>query len=100
MRSKWADFLFTLAVRFIGGGILGTLAGFLICFPGRGAGKNQILIWVTGDENHPHRLVYWILAWAIGGGIIGMFTIPYWQRPWYKYERMTFDKPDKKDDAA
>jgi hypothetical protein len=100
MRAKWADFLFTLAVRFIGGAVLGLLPGFLILCPGRRSGSHPLIVWVAGDEAHPHRFLYWFICWAVAGGIIGMFTTPYWQTPWYKYERLQFDKKDREDDAA
>lgn len=97
MRAKWADFLFTLAVRFIVGAVLGALASILICAPvgrkySQHMGTNQLLLWVTGDAAHPHRFLYWVLAWSLGGAIIAMFTIPYWQTPWYKRERLKFDQ--------
>jgi hypothetical protein len=39
--------------------------------------------------------LYWFISWAIGGGVIGIFTTPYWQTPWYKYEGLDLkqDKP-------
>lgn len=91
-RTKWGDFLFTLVVRLIAGAVLGALASLLVCVPVRRASRHSLLVWVTGDADHPHRFAYWILAWAIGGSIIGVFTIPYWQTPWYQYERLKFDK--------
>jgi hypothetical protein len=93
MRAKWTDFLFTLFVRFVVGVILGILASLLVCVPAGHGGKHALLAWVMGDAGHPHRFWYWILAWSIGGGIIAMLTIPYWQTPWYKYERLKFDEP-------
>ena len=103
MRAKWADFLFTLAVRFIGGALSGMLPGFLILCPNRGSGKHPLLLWVAGDEAHPHRFLYWLLGWAIAGGIIGMLTTPYWQTPWYKRKPLEFvdeDDKDVRDDAS
>ena len=100
MRPKWADFLFTLAVRFICGAVMGAAASFLVCVPPRHGGRNSLLLWVVGDENHPHRFAYWVGICSLLGGIIGMLTTPRWQTPWYKYERLQFDEEDKKDDVT
>ncbi len=79
---------------------MGALASILICFPGRRSVKHPLLLWLAGDEDHPHRFAYWVCAWSLLGGIIGMITIPPWQTPWYKYERLQFDEENKKDDAT
>jgi hypothetical protein len=85
MRSKWPDFLFTLGVRFVCGAVLGVLASILICAPmGHQAARRPLLLWVFGDEAHPHRPLYWISTWSFLGGIIAALTIPKWQTPWYR----------------
>ena len=75
MKSKWPDFLFTLAVRFISGVILGGLACFVIAY-------KSILRAFSHDNTHAPLI--WLAIFAVGGGIIAVATTPYWQTPWYK----------------
>ena len=100
MRAKWADFLFTLAVRFVCGAAMGAVASLLICVPLRHGGRHSLLLWVVGDENHPHRFAYWVGIWSLLGGVIAMITIPPWQTPWYKYQRLQFNEENKKNDGT
>lgn len=30
-------------------------------------------------------LLGWFGLWALGGAVIAVWTIPHWQRPWFKY---------------
>ena len=84
-QSKWGDFLFAVAVRFVCGAVLGVLASILICAPiSRYAARRPLLLWVFGDEAHPRRPYYWFGAWSLGGALIAVFRIPHWQTPWYK----------------
>lgn len=73
--NKWPDFLFTVAVRFLCGIVLGCLACFLFGFRGllRAFSHNDILA----------PLVLLGLC-GLAGGIIAVLTVPRWQTPWYK----------------
>ena len=81
-KSKWPDFLFTLAVRFVCGLVLGGL----VCFP---FGWRGILRAFSHDNTH------WPLIWlgvcGLAGGIIAVFTIPRWQTPWYRWDSEALD---------
>ena len=81
-KSKWPDFLFTLAVRFVCGLVLGGL----VCFP---FGRRGILRAFSHDNTH------WPLIWlgvcGLAGGIVAVFTIPRWQTPWYKWDSEALD---------
>jgi hypothetical protein len=83
MPNKWPDFLFTAAIRFVSGAVSGVIIGFLVCTPLSGAATRYypLLVWLFGDQAHPHR---WVLLWSLVGGIIGVLTTPRWQTPWYK----------------
>lgn len=76
-QNPWPDFLFTLAVRFICGVVLGVLACFL--FTGKG------MLWAF-SPNHTHAPLVWLALCTLGGGLFAVFTVPRWQRPWYKRE--------------
>ena len=96
MNDKWLNFLFVIVARFMAWAIIGAVASILICAPiGRHEGSHPLLVWVVGDEAHPHRLLYWLGAWSLVGALISVFTTAYWQTPWYKYERLRLkqDKP-------
>jgi hypothetical protein len=88
MRGKWTSFLFALGVRFLCGAVLGVLASlliFVIATPRRHrTTRPPLVLWVFNDETHPHRPYYWFGTWSLLGGMIAAFTIPRWQRPWYK----------------
>jgi hypothetical protein len=73
--SKWPDFLFTIAVRFICGIVLGSLACFLFFWKG-----------ILRSFSHDHTRLPFILMIFCGmiGGLISVFTVPRWQTPWYK----------------
>jgi hypothetical protein len=87
-KSKWPDYLLTLAMRFISGGFLGCAAGFLVCFRG---------ILRAFAHNHQHGVLLWLGLWAFIGGIIAACTVPYWERPWYKgiRDKTTLPPPRK-----
>jgi hypothetical protein len=73
--SKWPDFLFTIAVRLICGAVLGCLACFLFFWRG-----------ILRSFSHDHiqgPLLLLLLCGGVGS-LIAVFTIPYWQTPWYK----------------
>jgi hypothetical protein len=95
MRNKWPDFLFSLAVRFLCGAVIGAIASLLICAPlGRASARRPLLLRIFGDAAHPKRPYYWIGAWSLAGGIMAALTIPRWQTPWHKYKRWNPDAED------
>lgn len=94
--NKWPDFLFTLAVRFIVGAILGAIVSILLCAPiSRYAGRRPLLMVIFGDEEHPKRPAYWIAGWTLAGAVMAMLTTPRWQTPWYKYEKIKVFRTDE-----
>jgi hypothetical protein len=74
-KSKWPDFLFTVAVRFLCGTVLGGLACFLFSWRG--------ILRAFSHDNTSWPLV-WLGLWALIGGGVAVFTVPRWQTPWYK----------------
>jgi len=87
-KSKWPDFLFTIAVRFLGGSVLGcivlTYRGILRAF----------------SHNHTHWPLIWLGLCGLAGGIIAVCTTPYWQTPWYKGIRGRKDRIWKKGNCS
>jgi hypothetical protein len=81
-QSKWPDFLFTIAVRFICGFVLGSLVCLLFSWRGvlRAFSHNQI-----------HAPFIWLGLCAVAGGIVAVFTVPRWQTPWYKRDSVALD---------
>jgi hypothetical protein len=77
--TKWPDFFFTLAVRFVCGVVLG--AGACVIFTYRG-----ILRAFSHDDTRAPLIVLCVSAFV--GGVIAVFTTPHWQTPWYKGVRM------------
>ena len=82
--TKWPDFLFTLAVRFVCGAVLGGLACVLFSYRG---------ILRAFSHNNTRVPLIWLGFWALLGGIIAAVKTPYWQTPWYKGVR-TRDEDD------
>jgi hypothetical protein len=74
-KSKWPDFILTVAFRFIGGMILG--CGACLIFGYRG-------ILRAFARNHISAPVIWLAVCGFVGGIIAVCKTPYWQTPWYK----------------
>jgi hypothetical protein len=74
-KSKWPDFLVTVAFRFIGGAVLGCGAGMICMY--RGILRSFMRNHISG----PVILVGWF---GLVGGIIAVCKTPYWQMPWYK----------------
>ncbi len=74
-KSKWPDFLLTVAFRFIGGMILGIGLGVFCTY--------RVIL---RSFAHNHKLVPVVIVGVFGfvGGIIAVCQTPYWQRPWYK----------------
>lgn len=75
--SKWPDFLFTVFVRFVCGGVLGGLACFFFTWRG--------ILRAFSHENIGGPLI-WLGVFAVVGGFVAVFTVPRWQTPWYKRE--------------
>jgi hypothetical protein len=95
-KSKWPDFLFTVAVRFICGALIGALVSLpVIFFAGRGtrSRRTSLLVEWLNAEKHT-ALILWFGAWALAGGLIALWTIPRWQMPWYKPKRWNKDDDD------
>jgi hypothetical protein len=76
--NPWPDFLFTLAVRFVCGLILGGLGCFIFSWRG---------ILRAFSHNHTHIPFIWLGLCALAGGVVALFTAPRWQTPWYKRDR-------------
>jgi uncharacterized membrane protein YedE/YeeE len=74
-KSKWPDFILTVAFRFIGGMILGCGAGLIFTYRG---------ILMAFSRNHISGPVIWLAVCGLVGGIIAVCKTPYWQTPWYK----------------
>lgn len=74
-RNPWPDFLFTLAVRFLCGVILGGLACFILSWRG---------ILRSFSHDHTQSPLIWLGLCALAGGVIAISTVPRWQTPWYK----------------
>jgi len=74
-KSKWPDFLFTLAVRLFCGVFLGGLLCVLIGYRG---------ILSSFAHNHIRAAGVWLGLWALAGGLVAVLTTPRWQTPWYK----------------
>lgn len=74
-KSKWPDFLFTLAVRLVCGVILGCL--LYIIFGYRGMLR-------AFAHNHIKAVEIWLCVFGFGGGLVAVFTTPKWQTPWYR----------------
>jgi len=74
-KSKWPDFILTVAFRFIGGMILGCGAAMIFGYRG---------IWRSLARDHMSGPVFWLAACGLLGGIIAVCKTPYWQTPWYK----------------
>jgi hypothetical protein len=83
--SKWPDFLFALAVRFICGIVLGCLACFLVSYRG------ILRAFAHNDTRGP---LLWLAFCGLAGGIIAAFKVPHWKTPWYKGIRGRNDDDD------
>jgi len=83
-KSKWPDFLFTIAVRFVSGLFLGSLACVLVSYRG--------ILRAFSHDNSRVPLI-WLAGCAVVGGIVAVLTTPHWQTPWYKGIRGQDDEP-------
>ncbi len=41
------------------------------------------MLWAF-SRNHTHAPLLWLVLCAVAGGLIAVFTVPRWQKPWYK----------------
>jgi hypothetical protein len=78
-QSKWPDYLFTAAVRFVFGGIFGGLLGLLAGY--------RVMLRLEARDNLK-GIVLWLMVWALIGSIVAVWTIPKWQTPWHKSLRI------------
>jgi hypothetical protein len=83
-KSKWPDFILTVAFRFIGGMILG--CGACLIFSYRSISR-------AFSRNHMSGPLIWMAACGLPGGIIAACKTPYWQTPWYKGKDQTDADP-------
>jgi hypothetical protein len=83
MKSRWPDFLFTIAVR----SLCGMVVGLLISVPLIFFGKRKSPLVELIQAHRYEVLIGWFALWGLGGAIIGIWTTPHWQRPWFKYKK-------------
>ncbi len=85
-KDRWLDYLFTLAVRFTGGGILGIIVSLpVLFFAGTKTRlrKTSLLVeWLNAGKHM--ELILWFGGCAVVGGLIAVLTTPRWKTPWYK----------------
>jgi hypothetical protein len=74
-KSKWPDFIVTVAFRFLGGMMLGCVAGAVLTYR---------VILRAFSRNHVSWPFILLGACGLVGGIIAVCKTPYWQTPWYK----------------
>ena len=74
-KNLWPAFLFTLAIRFVGGAALG--CGVCVFCMWRGILRS------FSRNNTRWPLVLMIVCGVIAG-FYAVFTIPRWQTPWYE----------------
>ena len=74
-KNKWPDFLFTIAVRFLCGIVMGGLACFLFTWRG---------ILRSFSHDNTRGPLIWLGLCGLIGGLVAVFTVPRWQTPWYK----------------
>ena len=82
--SLWLDFLFTVFVRIVIGGLLGCL-GFLLLFW-------QGIMWRVAD-NDTRTPVQGMMVGAIIGALLTLGSIPRWQTPWRKCRGWNTEEP-------
>jgi hypothetical protein len=88
MHVKWSDYLSTAIVRAISGSIIGALVSVPLIFFGRARhvphGQRVSPLLDMIQNGHYLALILWFGAWAVGGALVAVLTIPRWQTPWYK----------------
>lgn len=80
--KKWPNFLFTVVVRFVCGGVLGGLAFFLLAY------RAVLRAFSRNDTQGPLLL---LAVACVIGGLVAVWTTPRWQTPWYKGVRKIGD---------
>ena len=83
--NRWPDFLFTVAVRFVSGVVLGGLACVVVAYRG------MLHAFSLDDVSGP---LFWLAVCGLGGGLVATLTTPHWQAPWYKGIRGREDNDD------
>ena len=78
-QSRWPDYLFSVAVRLVFGGIFGAVGGLLLLVTGRHPAVVHL-----GGRNALMVIAAAFVLGALFGAIGAVLTIPYWQTPWYK----------------
>lgn len=78
-REIWNDYLLTLAVRGVGGAILGVIAGILLGYRG--------ILHALG-EDHIGALGNWFLISLGIGFVVGMVTSPAESHPWKRIKTL------------
>src|SRR5262245_47674770 len=81
-KSKWPDFLFTIAVRFICGMVLGGVACSFFTWKG---------ILRAFSHNDTIGPLVWLGICGLIGGVVAVFTVPRWQTPWYRRDAWVQD---------
>ena len=81
-KSKWPDFLFTIAVRFACGIVLGGLVCFFFTWRG---------ILRAFSHDHIYGPFIWLGVSGFIGGVVTAFTVPRWQTPWYRRDLESSD---------
>jgi hypothetical protein len=87
MKSKWPDYLFTVAVRFAVGMVIAVLISLPILF----FGKRKSLLVELIQGGRSVWVILWVVIWGLVGGIIAVLTTPRWQTPWYKRDPLELD---------
>ena len=88
MPIKWSDYLSTVIIRAISGFVIGLIVSVPVIFFGGsprfhfGRARSPLVDWIQ-DKNY-WALAIWFAAWAVGGAVIAVVTIPRWQTPWYR----------------
>lgn len=77
-KSKWPDFLFTVVVRLLCGGVFGALVCLLL------TGTGILKVFSRGNTHVP---LIWLGLWGLAGSLVAVFTVPRWQTPWYKRDK-------------
>ncbi|MDB6022140.1 MAG: hypothetical protein JWQ04_1997 [Pedosphaera sp.] len=78
-QNRWPDYLFSVGVRLVFGGIFGAVGGLLLLVSGR-----HPMVVHLGGRNALMLIAAAFVLGAVIGSIGAVLTIPDWQTPWYK----------------